>query len=437
MRSNSRTLILFFLIFVLALALTACGGDDPAPTPTPPLPTATMAPDQPTPTPQPTVIPSPTPTPGPEGMTGKLVIWHSWTQADGDALAQMLTAAQAAYPTLQIDTLFVAIDNVPQAYADAVLAGGGPDLLLAPDWWTPDLIKAGVLAPLDGYVTSTDRESYWPATLTSLTQDGSLYGLPTNYELVSLYVNQTLLADAPLPATTDDLLTLAAQNPALGIGLYANLFHLYWGIPAYGGALFDNTNRAILDHSPGAADYLRWLAQAAATPGIFVEQDYGALIDRFKKGEFAFFVDGPWAAAELRQALGDGLTVAPLPAGPAGPAQPWMGVDAIFVNPNTGPDQQWKAVTLARFLTDAQNGGILAQVANRLPANRSAQIGNDPVRQGFVAQAASAQPLPLAPEMQAVWGYGGDMLLKVVTGNGDPTQVVAETTTLINEANGK
>ncbi len=54
-----------------------------------------------------------------------------------------------------------------------------------------------------------------------------------------------------------------------------------------------------------------------------------------------------------------------------------------------------------------------------------------------MAQAATAQPLPLAPEMQAVWGYGGDMLLKVVTGGADPTQVVAETTTLINEANGK
>lgn len=436
MRPNSRPFLLLILTLLLSLAITACGGGDPAPTPTPP-PTATAAPDLPTPTPEPTAIPLPTATPGPEGMQGNLVIWHSWTQADGDALAQMLTAAQAAFPALQIDTLFVAIDNIPQAYADAVLAGGGPDLLLAPDWWTPDLIQAGVLAPLDDYVTQADRESYWPATLSSLVQEGTLYGLPTNYELVSLYVNNSLLGDAPLPATTDDLLALAGQNPVLGIGLYANLFHLYWGIPAYGGSLFDADNRAILDQTPGAADYLRWLQQADATPGVFFEQDYGALIDRFKKGEFAFFVDGPWSAGELREALGDSLTVAALPAGPAGPAQPWMGVDAIFVNPKVGPDQRWRAVALARFLTNAQNGGILAQVANRLPANRNAAIGDDPVRQGFVAQAATAQPLPLAPEMQAVWGYGGDMLLKAVDGGADPVQVVAETATLINEANGK
>ena len=437
MRPISRRFPLFLLTLLMALALTACGADEPDPTPTPVPPTATLAPPTQTPIPPATAIPTVTPTPGSEAMQGQLVIWHSWAQADADALTQILTLAQSTYPNLQIDTLFVAIDNIPQAYADAVLAGGGPDMILAPDWWSPDLLQAGVLAPLDEFVTPADRDAYWPATLTGLTQEGVLYGLPTNFELVSLYVNRALLGETPAPATTDDLLTLAAQNPTLGMGLYANLFHLYWGIPAYGGTLFDGDNRAILDQTPGTADYLRWLQRADTTPGVFFEQDYGALIDRFKKGEFAFFVDGPWSTGELRQALGDNLDVIPLPAGPAGPGQPWLGVDAIFINPNGTADQRWRAVNLARFLTNAGNGGILAQVANRLPANRNAAIGDDSVRQGFVAQAANAQPLPLAAEMQAVWGYGGDMLLKAVDGGQDPGQVVAETATLINEANGK
>ena len=57
------------------------------------------------------------------------------------------------------------------------------------------------------------------------------------------------------------------------------------------------------------------------------------LLDRFTKGEFAYFVDGPWAAAQLSAALGDDLMVIPLPAGPAGPAQPWLYSDGVFVNP--------------------------------------------------------------------------------------------------------
>ena len=52
-------------------------------------------------------------------------------------------------------------------------------------------------------------------------------------------------------------------------------------------------------------------------------------------------------------------------------------------------------------------------------------------------QAATAQPMPNLPEMQQVWGYGGDMVIKVVDGDADPVATVQQTAALINEANGK
>ena len=57
--------------------------------------------------------------------------------------------------------------------------------------------------------------------------------------------------------------------------------------------------------------------------------------------------------------------------------------------------------------------------------------------QGFMQQAASAHAIPMIPEMKEVWGYGGDLLLRVLAGDEDPAQVVGEAVTLINEANGK
>ncbi|MEZ4831353.1 MAG: hypothetical protein R2873_04985 [Caldilineaceae bacterium] len=78
----------------------------------------------------------------------------------------------------------------------------------------------------------------------------------------------------------------------------------------------------ILDQTSATADFLTWLTDMRDTPGVFVDLDYGMLIDRFKKGEFAFFVDGPWSSAELQDALGDALGVTRLPRGPVGPAPP-------------------------------------------------------------------------------------------------------------------
>jgi maltose-binding protein MalE len=419
-------------LWLLLIGVTACNSPSPTPTPEP---VVTEVADNSTPTPAPTATPVPTPTP--DLSSGRLTLWHSWAEREGDALAQILTAFQIHYPGVQIDTLFVAYNDLPQSYADAVQSGGGPDLILAPNWWLSDMVAAQVVQPLDALLSAEEVNAYWPATLESLRRNGQLYGLPTHFEVVSLFYNRALVTPEQLPGTTADLLQRASQNPAQGIGLYASLYHLYWGLRGYGAQLLDEQGRIVLDQSNGAADFLAWLMTLKKTPGAFVDDDYGMLLDRFKKGEFAYLVDGPWAIDELRAALGDNLDIAPLPAGPAGPAQPWLSADGVFLNPATAPDQQQRALVLARHLTGPASGQILAEVAHRLPANRTAQVAHDPLLQGFLAQAASAEAMSTQPEMVNVWGYSGDMLLKVLNGVADPQTVVRETATLINEANGK
>ena len=379
--------------------------------------------------------PAPTPTATPE-PAGRIVLWHSWGSGDGDALATILSGFQAKYPQVTVDTLFVADTDLPKAYADAVLAGTGPDLVLAPTWWLSDFVDLGVVQPLDMSVDQATVDQYWPAAVDNLRWNGQLYGLPTDFELVSLFVN-TALAPNGAPATTADMLAQAQAAPTQGAGLYNSLYHLFWGLGAYGGRLFDDTGAVVLDQGGDVAGYLAWLRQMGQTPGSYVDTDYGMLLDRFKKGEFAYFVDGPWAIGDLSAALGTNLAVASLPAGPSGPAQPWLHADGVMLNPRTAPEQQRLALLFAEYLTSAESGSALASQAKRLPANRNAVIGDNPLLQGFMNQAANAQAMPNRPEMEQVWGYAGDMVIKVVDGNADPAATVRDTAALINEANGK
>ena len=379
----------------------------------------------------------PTPTPTSEPLSGRIVIWHSWAEADGDALAEILADFQRANPAVTVDTLFVAYPDLAQGYADAVAGGSGPDLLLAPTWWLGDLVNADVVASLDDLVPPDELARFAPAAVDSLRRDGQLFGLPVSVELVSLFVNRSLADPTTTPATTDALLAQAQQEPALGIGLYNNLYHLYWGIPAYGGQLFDNSGAVVLDKGGDTAGYLSWLRALSQTPGSYVDTDYGMLLDRFKKGEFAYFVDGPWSIGELRGALGDNLAVVPLPAGPAGPASPWLQAEGVFLNPLLPEEQRGLALAFVSHLTRAESGATLAKVANRLPANQNVAITGNPILGGFMLQADTAQPLPGLTEMDEVWGYGGDMITKVVDGDADPLTTVVETAALINDVNGK
>ncbi len=348
----------------------------------------------------------------------------------------MLSAFQAENPHVQIDTLFVAYDQLPQAYVDAVYAEAGPDLILAPTWWLNQLADAEALVPLDDLMDAEILAGYWPAALQNLRYQGQLWGLPTNFDVVSLYYNRNLIDEAALPTTTDEMLALAQADPTQGAGLYANFYHLFWGIPAYGGSLFDEDGRVILEQTTGTAEFLSWLSTMEQTPGVFVEQDYGELLDRFKKGEFAFFVDGPWSRDDLRQSLGDALAVALLPAGPAGPARPWLSAEGVMINPAIPQAQQRLALQLAIHLSSAESSTILAETAGRIPAWSDTEL-NDPISAGFMRQAESAIALTNRPEMAEVWGYAGDMLLKVINQVMSPQQAVLETSTLINEANGK
>src|SRR5690606_10591136 len=264
------------------------------------------------------------PAPTPVTVSGTLLLWHSWAGDEGDALAQVLAAVKSQYPDLQLATLFVAPDDLLASYVEAAQAGGGPDLLLAPNWQIDQLARTNTLLPLDDQLAADLTEQYWPGALDSLRVDGTLYGLPMSYQTVALLVNTNLVDATALPSTTDEWLADARSAPTHGIGLYANLFHLAWGLPAYGATLFDDTGTVILDQSGGTAAFLTWLQTVNKTQGSYVNSDYGMLLDRFKKGEFAYLVDGPWALPELSAALGDALVVVPLPAGPAAPAQPWL-----------------------------------------------------------------------------------------------------------------
>lgn len=430
-----RYLPLLLTLFLGMVLATACNRDTPTPEPTPTAapPTAAnvnvgdavaqAATSTPTLTP---VLP----------IEGRIVFWHSWAGADGDALAALLLALKEKHPNVQVDTLFVAYNDLPQSYAEAVQAGGGPDLVLTANWWLGDMVAAQVVQPLDELISPAALNDYWPAALDSLRWDGKLYGLPINVELISLFYNRSLIASAQLPTTMEQLLALAQANPQQGIGLYASLYHLYWGFPAYGAQLFNETGQVVLDQGSGAADYLTWLAMVNQTNGSYVDEDYAMLLDRFKKGEFAFLVDGPWSIADLQGALAGNLAVAQLPAGPAGPAQPWLSADGLFINPSASAEQQVLALAVAQAFTNAESGQILVERARRLSANRTVQV-SDPLLQGFMQQASSAHAIPMIPEMKEVWGYGGDLLLRVLAGAEDPAGVVTEATTLINEANGK
>lgn len=370
--------------------------------------------------------------PAPGQTAGRILLWHGWNETETAVLQEILNRFSDIYPQAVIISAAVPADELRERYESTAALGLGPDLLIGPNDWLHDLAAAGLIRSIDTFPLDTDR--HLSAAVDTLRYDGHLYGLPLSLRPVALYYNAEMIAT---PATTlDELLEQAAAGQRIALNTDFDL--AFWGVPAFGGQLFDEEGRIVLDQG-GFANWLGWLKNAQDAPGMILDRDETTLRNLFVEGRVAYYVGGPEELPVLQEALGEtAVHVIPLPAGPAGPAGPLLYLDAILFNSASAPHQTELAVTLAQFLTSAEQNTILLREIGRVPANLRVRVDAQayPIIAGFAAQARTAVPIPNIPQMALTRQVGNDIYRQVLAGVLDFTQAAYSLSNQVNEAFG-
>lgn len=409
------------------LVLTACGrGIEPAPEAVPTLTAeATAAPES-----------SPAPTSEPEReLSGNLVLWHSWQGEDLKLLRSILDRLRADHPDLYLETVHVNPSEVPERLLNAILAGNGPSLLLAPIARYPELAATNLVQPLNGYMDLVQEGDLLPSALFGNIVDSSLVALPVWVETITLYVNTDLMAADEVPGTLDDLLTRANGSDHPLLGLYISPFHLGWGFPAFGAVMLDAGYRVVLDQQPGAEAWLTWLREANRSDGIWLSQDYAELQHAFRHGELPMIIDGSWAVDTLVTALGDRLRALPIPAGPAGPARPFVTTESLFVVAGlSGQDTDASVMAALAIVELAAETG---HTTRGLPAaQRATETGPQAVRD-FRGLLEHTAPMYAGADAKAIWDLAQTMFEHALAGRATPVELIARFTLLANEQTGR
>jgi arabinogalactan oligomer/maltooligosaccharide transport system substrate-binding protein len=134
-------------------------------------------------------------------------------------------------------------------------------------------------------------------------------------------------------------------------------------------------------------------------------------------------ISGPWNVADIR-AAGVNISALPVPSAGGGQSRPFVGVQAFYVNPQSGntlPAQDF----LTNYLTTPEAQLALFESAGRPPALREAvdQIQDDEVLSSFAEISESGLPMPAIPEMGSVWSYWGTTENGIVDGQGTPDEL--------------
>jgi arabinogalactan oligomer/maltooligosaccharide transport system substrate-binding protein len=230
--------------------------------------------------------------------------------------------------------------------------------------------------------------------------DGKLYGIPESLKAVVFWYNTSLLPKAP--ATTDELKALMEAGTEVSITY--GCYHHYGFFNAFGGKIFDDNFKFVTDDAnqanvTNAISYLNDLYQISKA-NSWPKNDSDGLAP-FTEGTAAAITNGNWAMGDYRAALGDKLAVAPLPAGPNGPATPLLGVDGWYFNPNSANTEA--ALNVALYLTNAASQTVMMNEAGHVPANTTVKV-TDPLIQGLLDAFQNSYFRPQVEAMGNYWG---------------------------------
>ncbi|HUB68941.1 MAG TPA: extracellular solute-binding protein [Acidimicrobiales bacterium] len=313
-----------------------------------------------------------------------------------------LKAVAVDFPYAQLEQKFIA----------AAAAGDPPALLRSDIAWVPSFAAEGLLYNLTKQSWAQPiLKAALPGPLSTNYYQGGYYGIPDDTNTQVLFWNKADFAAANIagPPTTlsqlwADAATLTDKSKGqFGLGIDGTDI---WNVAPYiwsdGGSF---TNAALTT----ATGYMNGTATEAAVQQLVnldtagdVGSDFvggsGAISGEtgFPKGEYAMYIDGPWAVPTYRQEHFSGWSTALFPTGPGGSISTVGGEDLVIAR--DAPHLQ-DTIKLAEFLASpfAQlqmaNQGDLAGYST----DSAAEVAAQPYLNLFVQQLKTARARPVAP----------------------------------------
>ncbi len=358
-------------------------------------------------------------------LSGRITLWHSWSEEDAVVLEEALAQFQEIHPNVRIVPVALPTDQILDEFNKSGIDGLGPALLIGNDSWIGELANTGLIRPL---MPKENGFSVFNSRNRALTQNqDQIFGVPLSLAPNALYYNKRLVSEPP--RTLDKLLLDAAAGNQ--VAFVPRFEQAYWGIQAFGEGLFDTQDHFTLAES-GFTEWLSWLNEAQLAPGVILNVDDDSLLELFTSGQVAYYVAGPEKQALMMSEIDEEVPfeygVVPLPDGPHGPAGPLLPAETILLYAFTSSEQTRIADALAAFLVNQQQSIRFMRELGRVPANPSVRVDQRiyPIVNGFAQQAETAVVIPNEITSDPLVSAGDRAYVRVLSGALSPEEAVCE-----------
>jgi raffinose/stachyose/melibiose transport system substrate-binding protein len=354
-----------------------------------------------------------------------LLIWDQEVRGGQAAQIKRLNAAfLAKYPNVKITRVAKSFTDLQTTLKLAVSSNKAPDIVEA-NQGRPimgQLVKGGLLKPLDAYASAYGWNDRWSKTLLDLNRfsadgkqfgSGNLYGVSQMGEIVGVFYNRSMVPTPPKTfAEFEDMLAKAKAKGQTPIS-FGNL-DKYGGIHEFqtvqnqftpknsvrnfvfakNGQTFD-----IEENREAAAKLQDW-----ADKGYFTKDFNGVGYDPawqggFAKGKGPFTIAGTWITFDANKALGDKLGFFLMPPREEGAEPTSLGGESLPWAITSKSKNADVAAAYIDFITNEQAADVLVETDN-LPAMQATKQPSSPAnRDVFAAWKQLSETDGLTPYM--------------------------------------
>jgi maltose-binding protein MalE len=379
----------------------------------------------------PRVTPTNTPTPTPDFAEGTISIWHSLDEQEIQTLVQVIADFQNLYPDSKFDVLYLPESILLDRYIQAAQEGTGPDMLLGPSNWAPELVELDLVKDLNEMVKPELRARLNSAGLEAGKVGDIQAGLPYSIDGVVLFRNRSLVASAS--ENWDELISKAQEVTAedrvgafLDRGFYYSGGHLF----ALGGKLWGPDESPAFNTEAG----IEWIRlvdsfSLAGPTDFLTSQD----VERFTQGKAGYIID----LASNREALADqigsqNLAIDPWPTFGDQKLSGFLSPQLFFINPNIHADSILLAALFGNYLLSPEAQARLATIG-LIPSVLDAPV-EDPLTREAVQALVNNVPYPSSPRMDLYRTALDQALQAIFSGANTPEEALANAEAILLES---
>ncbi len=346
----------------------------------------------------------------------RIVIWHQMRVDERVILEGQMKAFMQEHPGITVEAIYKETEELRSGFIVAAIAGQGPDLVYGPSDQVGPFQVMNIIQPLEDLFPKSYLDSINPKGLTWY--KGHLYQIADKLgNHLTLVYNKKLVSHPP--QTDVELEELGKQltvdrngdGRIDQYGLVWNYTEPFFFIPfmsGFGGWVMDDSGRPTLDN-PGVIDGLRFIKKLRDVDKIIpAEADYNIADALFKDGKAAMIINGDWSWSGYQKA-GIDIGVAPLPriVKTGLWCAPMISPKGFSVNVNVPKEKLPIVVELLRFLMSPANQLATAKALYTMPTQKVLYddpfIKNDEILRNSQMQIERGRPMPVIPELRAIW----------------------------------